>query len=398
MPGWLVLMGLLIAIAPLSIDLYLPAFPAIEAALGPSGGQAEYTLASFFIGIAFGQLVYGPLSDRFGRKPPLYFGLALYVVASVGCALADSLAGLAAWRLLQALGGCAGIVIARAVVRDRCHAQEAARAFSMLILVMGLAPILAPVLGGWLNAWLGWRALFWSLVGFGLICLALVHLTMAETRDTRQSAPLTPRRVLADYRALLGTRRFMAHGLTGGLASAGMFAYIAGSPHVLIELYGIPAEHFGWVFGLNAVGFVLASQLNARWLRQVPLATLLRRALRLTALTSLALLALAIQGALPLLWLLAGLFLFMASLGMVNPNANAAALAHHGHLAGTASALLGTLQFGGAALTGAGLGLWGEGGVAALASVMATCGLGAWAVQRWGVPHRPEQAAPTDQP
>lgn len=397
MPGWLALMGLLIAIAPLSIDLYLPAFPAIEAALGPGGGQAEYTLASFFIGIAFGQLVYGPLSDRFGRKPPLYFGLAVYVLASVGCALADGLASLAAWRLMQALGGCAGIVIARAVVRDRCQAQEAARAFSMLILVMGLAPILAPVLGGWLNAWLGWRALFWSLAGFGLVCLALVHFAMAETRDVRQAAPLTPRRVLADYRALLGTRRFMAHGLTGGLASAGMFAYIAGSPHVLIELYGIPAEHFGWLFGLNAVGFVLASQLNARWLRRVPLATLLRRALRLTALTSLALLALAIQGEPTLPWLLASLFLFMASLGLVNPNANAAALAHHGHLAGTASALLGLLQFGGAALTGAGLGLWGEGGVTALASVMAASGLAAWAVQRWGVPHRPEPAAPTDQ-
>lgn len=382
LPGWLILLGLLIAIAPLSIDMYLPAFPAIEQALGQHGGQAEYTLASFFIGISFGQLFYGPVSDRFGRKPPLYVGLVLYVFASIGCAWAGSLDALAAWRFLEALGGCSGMVIARAVIRDRCVASEAARAFSMLILVMGVAPILAPLLGGWINAALGWRTLFLALAGFGLLLLGLVHFAMAETRDARHAEPLSLGRALRDYARLLRDRSFLGYSLAASFASAGMFAYIAGSPHVLIEVYGIPPEHFGWVFGVNALGFIAASQLNVRWLRHTPLTTLLRRSLRLTALASLALLAFALYGEPPMLPLLACLFLFMTSLGLVNPNANAAAMASHGQVAGTASALLGMLQFGGAALTGTGLGLWSDGGVAALTTVMALCGLGAWAVHK----------------
>ncbi len=383
LPGWLVLMALLIAIAPLSIDMYLPAFPAIESALGRPGGEAEFTLASFFIGISLGQLFYGPLSDRFGRKPPLYVGLAVYIGASLGCALAASLEALAAWRFLQALGGCAGMVIARAVIRDRCAAQEAARAFSMLILVMGVAPILAPLLGGWVSGAWGWRALFLVLAGFGLLCLALVATAMAETRDSRHAEPLSLARSLADYRRLLGERGFLGYSLAASFASAGMFAYIAGSPHVLIEIYGIPPKHFGWVFGLNALGFIAASQVNARLLKRTPLTTLLRRSLRLTLATAVVLAGFALHGEPPMLPLLVCLFVFMASLGMVNPNANAAALASHGQIAGTASALMGTLQFGGAALTGSSLGLLGDGGVAALASVMAACGFGAWAVHKW---------------
>jgi len=393
LPGWLVLMALLIAIAPLSIDMYLPAFPAIEAELGGPGGEAEFTLASFFIGISLGQLFYGPVSDRFGRKPPLYVGLAVYIAASLGCAMAASLEALAAWRFLQALGGCAGMVIARAVIRDRCAAQEAARAFSMLILVMGVAPILAPLLGGWVNGAWGWRALFLVLAGFGLLCLALVHSAMAESRDTRHAEPLSLTRSLADYRRLLGERGFLGYTLAASFASAGMFAYIAGSPHVLIEIYGIPPEHFGWVFGLNALGFIAASQVNARLLRRYALTTLLRRSLRLTAATALVLAGFALLGEPPMLPLLVMLFVFMASLGMVNPNANAAALASHGQIAGTASALMGTLQFGGAALTGTGLGLLGDGGAGSLASVMAVCGLGAWGVHKALISHGRKTAA-----
>ncbi len=381
-PGWLVLLGMLIAIAPLSIDLYLPAFPAIEAELANGTGQAEFTLASFFIGISLGQLFYGPLSDRFGRKPPLYAGLVIYSLASLGCALAGSLEALAAWRFLQALGGCAGMVIARAVVRDRCSAQESARAFSMLILIMGVAPILAPLLGGWVSTAFGWRALFALLAGFGALCLGLVYRRLAETRDSTHAPPMTLAGVAGDYLGLLRQRGFMGYGLAAALASAGMFAYIAGSPQVLIGLYGIAPEHFGWVFGINAVGFIAASQINARLLRHTPLTTLLRRALRLTALSALILALFALYGQPPMIPLLICLFVFMASLGLVNPNANAAAMASHGQIAGTASALIGALQFGAAALAGAALGLSGKGSIVPLATVMAVSGLGAWVVHK----------------
>lgn len=385
---WLILLGGLIAIGPMSIDMYLPAFPAIEQGLAAAPGTVQFTLSSFFIGLALGQLVYGPVSDRFGRRRPLMAGLALFSVASVGCALADSVAALAAWRFLQALGGCAGMVIVRAVVRDRCNARDAARAFSRLILVMGLAPMLAPLLGGWVVTALGWRGVFGVLTLYGLACLAAVAVGLPETHDTRHQPPLRLGRVTADYLSLFASRAFLGYTLVGGLAFAGMFAYIAGSPFVLIELYGIPAQHFGWVFGLNALGFVLASQVNARLLKRVALTRLLRRAVWVPALAGLylalvALVLVAQNGKLAPYLVMLGFFLYVASLGFIGPNSAAASLATHGQLAGTASALMGAIQFGLATLAGALVGVWHDGTAWPLLALMALCGAGAWLAHRW---------------
>ena len=387
-PGWLVVLGALTAIGPLSIDMYLPAFPVMERDLGSPAGGAELTLAGFFIGMALGQLFWGPLSDRFGRKPPLYAGLALYALASLGCALAGNVAVLIFWRILQALGGSAGMVIARAVVRDRCGARDAARAFSMLILIMGLAPILAPLLGGWVvTAW-GWRAIFFVLVAFSATCLAAIHFGLAESHDIRHEPPLHLLRVARNYAGLFASRLFLGYSLSGGIAMAGMFAYIAGSPFVLIQLGGIPAEHFGWAFGFNALGFIAASQLNARLLKTIAPTRLLRRALWMPALAGLALTGLAFSGTASLPLTLLGLFLYIASLGFIVPNASACALATHGQQAGTASALLGALQFGLATLAGAAIGQWHDGSARPLALVLAVCGIGAWLVHRLQVhPH-----------
>lgn len=379
---WLFLLGALIAIGPLSIDMYLPGFPLIERDLGAQAGAAEFTLASFFVGLALGQLGYGPLSDRFGRKKPLLVGLALYFIASAGCAMAGSVPALAAWRFLQALGGCAGMVITRAVVRDRCAAREAARAFSMLMLVMGLAPILAPTLGGLLLAALGWRALFVVLACFSLLCLVAVHLGLEETHDTRHVAPLRLAGVLRDYRHLLGNRAFLGYTLAGGLAMSGMFAYIVGSPFVLMEYFGVSAQHYGWIFGANAFGFILASQFNAHQLKTSPLTRLLRRALWAPALAGAGLAALSLAGWLSLPLAMAGFFVFVAALGYVTPNSSAAALATHGQLAGTASALMGALQFGLATVAGALVGLLHDGSARPLACVMAACGVAAWLAYR----------------
>lgn len=380
---WLILLGALTAIGPLSIDMYLPAFPAMERDMRAVAGAMEYTLSSFFIGMALGQLFYGPVSDRFGRRRPLLAGLAVYTLASLGCAYAGNAAMLAGLRILEALGGCAGLVISRAVVRDRCGARDSARAFSLLILVMGLAPILAPLAGGAIAAWLGWREIFLLLAVYGFLAWLAVYRGLPETHDTRHEPPLRLARVLGDYGRLLMSRSFIGYTLAGGLAFAGMFAYIAGSPFVLIQLYGIPAEHFGWVFGANALGFVAASQINARLLQFRSLTWLLHHAIWLPAFAGLTLALASLLGWLALPLAMAGFFLYVSSLGFIGPNATAAALATHGQQAGTASALMGALQFGIATLAGATVGFWHDGTARPLMLVMAVCGAGAWLAHRW---------------
>jgi MFS transporter, DHA1 family, multidrug resistance protein len=387
-PAWLVILGALTAIGPLSIDMYLPAFAAIERDLHAPAGSAELTLAGFFIGMACGQLVWGPLSDRFGRKPPLFAGLALFALATLGCALTDDITALTAWRILQALGGSAGMVIARAVVRDRCSARESARAFSTLILVMGLAPILAPIIGGWVATALDWRAIFFLLFAFALACLLAIRFGLQESHSTRHEPPLNPLRMARDYASLFTSRAFLGYTLSGGLAMAGMFAYIAGSPFVLIQLHGIPPAQFGWAFGINALGFVAASQLNARSLKTIAPTAMLRRALWMPAAAGLTLAIATFSGAATLPLTLLCLFLYVASLGFIAPNSSASALATHGQRAGTASALMGALQFGLATLTGIGISHLHDGSARPLVLLLALCGVGAWLLHRWLVhPH-----------
>ncbi|TCJ16373.1 Bcr/CflA family multidrug efflux MFS transporter [Parasulfuritortus cantonensis] len=378
LPAWLVLLGALTAIGPLSIDMYLPGFPAMTADFAGQAGRPEYTLAGYFVGTAFGQLIYGPLSDRYGRKPPLYAGLALYTLASLAGALATGLGELTFWRLTQGLGGCAGMVVTRAVIRDRCGVRDSARAMSLLMLVMGVAPIVAPMLGGWVVASLGWRAIFCLLTGFGLACLLAIRLGLAESHDTRHAPPLGWRRLGEDFGALLGERAFMGYSLASGFAMAGFFAYISGSPHVFMELYHLSTEQYGWLFASNAVGFILASQINARLIRRLEPTRVLRRAQTALALLAGWLALLPLAGQPGLVAFAAPLTLAIASLGFIVPNATAAALATHGQRAGTASALMGALQFGLATLAGSLTGLAQGAEVAPLAWIIAACALAAW--------------------
>ena len=386
LPGWLVLLAALTAIAPLSIDMYLPAFPAIAQELGAEQSAVQLTLAAFFIGLALGQLFYGPLSDHSGRKPPLYVGLGLYFVASLACAFATDVHMLMGLRFLQALGGCAGIVIARAVIRDRCDARGAAQAFSLVMLVMGAAPILAPLLGGLLLSALGWRAIFGVLAAFSAICLLALHWYMRDGYRP-PGTPLRLRGVLSDYAGLLRDRQFISLAACGGLAQAGMFAYIAGSPFVLIELHGIPAEHYGWVFGANAFGLIAASQLNARLVRRHGIARLLGVALWLPATLSVVALVLASAGFGGLPLLLGAFFGYLTGLGAITPNSSALALAEQGERAGTASALMGTLQFGLGTTAAIAVSLGSHASALPLLVVMALCGCGALALY-WLVARR----------
>lgn len=375
------ILGALSAFAPMSIDMYLPSLPAIAREFEATTASTQLTLSAFFLGLAIGQVLYGPLADRFGRRPPLYFGLALYVLASAGCALAPDIESLMALRFVQAFGGCAGVVIARAAVRDLFDQQGSARMLSMMMLVMGAAPMLAPLAGGWLAATVGWRAIFWSLAGFGVACMAFTLTGLPETRPE-----FTVRSgvggALRGYGRLLADRRFLGYTLAGGFAQAGMFAYISGSPFVFIGVYGVPAQAYGWLFGVNALGLIAASQVNARLVARLGSDRLLARANAANAVFGLALAVAAWTGTGGFVGLLVPLFGYVASLGFSFPNAAAGAMAPFPEQAGSASALLGTVQFTIAAGAGAIVGMAHDGTALPMAAVIAACGITAFAAQR----------------
>ncbi|WP_417311603.1 multidrug effflux MFS transporter [Ectopseudomonas khazarica] len=378
----LLILGALCAFGPLAIDFYLPSFPTLAQQFATDVEHIQLSLAAYFVGIAIGQLFHGPLADRFGRRVPLLVGVALFAVGSLACAIAPSLEWLIAARFVQALGGCAGMVITRAVVRDLCDPLVSAKVFSQLVLVMGLAPILAPLGGGLLLNTLGWPWIFHSLAIFATLCLLAVLRWLPETRPQElPPAPLSG--AFGQYRALLGNASFMGYSLAGGVAMAGMFAYIAGSPFVFIELYGVPAEHYGWLFGSNAAGFVIMAQINARLVRAGGPALWLRRVVLVYLSSGLCLLALAWWRPEQLWPLLVPLFICVASLGCLLPNATACAMAGQGRHAGSASGLLGSMQFTVAASASALVAFLHDGSAVPMALVIALCGGAASAFAWW---------------
>ncbi len=362
------------AFAPLSIDMYLPALPRMAIALRGSTAQAQYTLAAFFLGLSVGQLFYGPLTDRFGRKPPLYFGLALFTASSVGCALTNRLDALILLRLLQALGGCAGMVVARAMVRDLFDHQGSARILSTLMLVMGIAPILAPLLGSLLLAVLDWRAIFVFLACFGAACLSVSLRGLPESHQPDPGRPWHLAGILRTYARLLVDRHYLRHALASAMAWSGMFAYISASPFVFMQFHGLSAQAYGWVFGCNAAGLIACSQLNVRLLRRHSPERLLGWGYWAAAGLGLTLMVCVSVAPRSLVGLTLPLFGYIAVLGAIGPNASAGALRHHGDRAGAAAALLGTLQFALAAGIGVVMGALQNTTAGALAGVIAGCG------------------------
>jgi MFS transporter, DHA1 family, multidrug resistance protein len=375
-----IILGCLAAFGPLSIDMYLPSLPTLAQEFRTDTAAAQLTLSIFFVGLAFGQALYGPLADRFGRKRPLLAGCALYMVASIACVLAPSIESLVVLRLAQALGGCAGMVISRSVVRDLFDEHGSARIYSFLMLVMGIAPITAPLLGGQLLALFGWRSIFWLLGSFGLICLLMVAFGLPESlpADRRNRAGVG--QALRVYVQLLADRRFVGYALAGGFLMAGMFAYISGSPFVVIELYGVSPQQYGWIFGANALGLIIASQLNRWLLARYRGDTILFATLAVAAAASVALVLVAAVGLGGLGGLLIPLFICIASVGLVGPNTAAAAMAPYGRVAGSASALLGTLQFVVGAVSGIIVGVLYNGTALPMAGTIAACCVAALAI------------------
>jgi DHA1 family bicyclomycin/chloramphenicol resistance-like MFS transporter len=381
-PRIAVILGALTAMGPLAIDTYLPALPTIARDLNASAAAVQVSLAMYFIGIALGQAFYGPLSDRTGRKPALAFGLTVFVAASVGCALAWNVESLVAFRFLQALGGCAPLVVPRAVVRDYFDATESARMLSMLILVMGLAPILGPLVGGQLLVRFGWRSVFWALAGYGGIWSAGVALFLPESLppERRKRPPVSA--IVAIYAQLLRDRMYLGYVLAGGFMFAGLLSYISGSPFVFIEVFRVPPERFGLFFGGNAVGIIAASQIN-RWLAgRVHPERIIAAIFPIAMAAGCAMLLSAYTGGGGFAGILVPLFCFITCYGFIMPNTTALAMAPHGAMAGSASALLGTLQFVLGATAGALVGALGNGTAVPFAAVIAACGCGAFAVHR----------------
>lgn len=369
----ILILGALSAFGPLAIDFYLPAFPAMALAFGTDEKHVQLTLAAYFLGLSIGQLAYGPVADRFGRRIPLLAGVGLFTLASLACAYAPNLEWLIGARFVQALGGCAGMVISRAVVSDKCDAVGSAKVFSQLMLVMGLAPILAPMLGGLLVNLYGWQSIFIMLTLFSAMAGLAVALGLPESLPAHvPRQPLSG--ALRQYGRLLADRVFLGHALTGGIAIAGMFAYIAGSPFVFIKLYGVPAEHFGWFFGINAGGFILVAQINARLLAKRGPFPAGAHGVDLPV-GGLALLAVSSLHPAQLWPLLLPLFICIASLGCILPNASACAMNGQGARAGSASAMLGCLQFSVAAGAAALVGVLHDGSAVPMATVISLCGI-----------------------
>lgn len=370
-PSWLILLAALMALGALSIDMYLPSFSDIGTDLDTTSNNVQLTLASFLIGIACGQLFYGPLSDSYGRKKPLYVGVGLYTVASLLCVMVQHIEWLVILRFFQGLGGCAGMVISRAVVRDRMGPEDSAKAFSMLMLVFGLAPILAPLFGGLLLLVGSWRLVFVTLTIYGAVCLFFTYRTMEESVNIEYAPPLALGRVLRQYWGLLQHRQFVSYVICGGLMQAGMFSYISGSPFVLIELYGIKPQYFGFVFGINAIGLVICSQLNSRLLRTMTPSAILGKVLWVPALMSACVLIALLCGYSELWMLLLCFLTYLSCYGFVSPNTAGIALAQQGKQAGTASALMGTLQFALGMVSGVCMSMWHDGSAKPLVTVMA---------------------------
>jgi len=369
------ILGALTAFNAMSIDMYLPAFPQMSHDLAVPLGTVQLSISAFLVGSAIGQLIYGPLSDRWGRKLPLLYGLTLYAVATIACALIHTGEMLLFWRVVMALGGGASIVISRAVVRDLYETTEAARMLSLLMLVMGAAPILAPLAGGQFLLFTGWRGIFAFLGVFGLLSIWGTVAWLPESLPAERRIPRRFGDMLTIYLGLLKHRRYLCYALALGAVAGLNFSYIAGAPQFFIELHGISPQFFGLIFGLNASGLIGASQLNRRLLRRYSARRILGVAFAFGALTAALLAAslLAGFGGFPLQAAL--IFGCLCTTGLCYPNIMALALEPFPTAAGSASALMGTMQYSLGALAGVFVGLYQDGTALPMVLTMSVCAL-----------------------
>jgi DHA1 family bicyclomycin/chloramphenicol resistance-like MFS transporter len=356
-PALLILLALLSSFTPLSIDMYLPAMPAIAVDLRGSAGDIQLTLSAFLLAFGFGQIFYGPAGDRFGRRPVILTGLAIYIVTSIGCAFAAAAGHLVLLRLLQGLAACGGVVLARTMVRDLAERDQAARALSLMHACSSIAPMLAPVIGAQILWVADWRAIFWTLALLGVIAWTAAWIRLPETLRPEYRQPLHLGAVIKRYGELVRHRAFMGYALTGAFQFGALFSYLSGSPFVFIERYGLSPRLYGLIFIGQVAFLTLGSLLNARFVPRIGAQRMLRNAVVMPAIVGPTVLVMGLveagTGAIGL-WPFLPLFVAqIASNSFVGANAMALALQRYPHMAGTASSLMGVMQFGVGALFGA---------------------------------------------
>lgn len=369
--GLILILGSLTALGPFSIDMYLPGFPAIAADLNTTTSGVSLSLSSFFIGISAGQLLYGPLLDKFGRKKPLFIGLLLYIIASAGCAFATSIDALIALRFVQALGSCAATVASVAMVRDLFPVKENAKVFALLMLVLGVSPMIAPTLGGYVTVAFGWHTIFLILLGLGAFNLIASWLWLPNSYKPDTNLSLKPKPIISSFWTVFKNPQFYTYALTGAFAFAGLFAYISGSPLVFMEIFQVSEKTYGWIFAFLSIGFIGSSQVNTLMLRKYTSQQLIYAALIIQLATILIFLTGSINGWFGLIGTTALLFVFLCCLGFVSPNASALSLVPFTKNAGSASALMGAIQMGIGALASVGVSLFNAKSAVPTVSIMA---------------------------
>lgn len=342
----ILILGSLTALAPFSIDMYLPGFPAIAKDLNTSAAKVALTLSGFFIGISAGQLLYGPLLDHFGRKKPLYFGLALYIIASIGCVMIKDIDSLIILRFVQAIGSCAATVASVAMVRDLFPVKDSAKVFALLILVLGVSPMVAPTVGGYVTAAFGWHAVFIVLTAIGSVLLIATLLWLPDSYKPDPSHSLKPRPIINDFLSVIKEPQFYTYAFTGAIAFAGLFAYVSGSPVIFMTVFKVDEKVYSWIFAFLSIGFIGSNQVNSLLLRKFRSEQIIPAALTGLVIIGAIFFLASVNGWLNLGLTITFLFFFLSCIGLANPNTAALSLAPFSKNTGSASALMGALQMG----------------------------------------------------
>jgi DHA1 family bicyclomycin/chloramphenicol resistance-like MFS transporter len=385
----LVVLSALMAFASISTDLYLPAMPAMAKSLHANAGQLEMTISGYLVGFSLGQLLWGPIGDRYGRRLPVALGLLLFIAGSAGCALSDTAQEMIAWRAVQAVGACASVVLARAMIRDLYEGHRAAQMLSTLMTVMAVAPLLGPSIGGVILKFGSWQLIFWALAAFGGVTLAALY-TIPETLSTERRNHALLIGAFRRYGQLLRDRRVLGYASAGGFFYGGMYAYIAGTPFAYIDYYHVSPQTYGLLFGAGIVGIMVANQVNARLVRKQGSDKLLRLGTLLAGFSGVWLGVDALEEWLGLLGLVLPLFVFVAAAGLIIANSIVGALNNFPQVAGSVSALIGALQYGTGILGSAMVGALADGTPRPMALVIALFGLASLACAFWVVKPRTE--------
>ncbi|RIJ34073.1 multidrug effflux MFS transporter [Pontibacter oryzae] len=371
----ILVLGALATISPFSIDMYLPGFPAIVKDLDTNISQVQLSLTAYLIGISVGQLLYGPLLDRFGRKNPLYAGLAIYIVASLACAYTDSVNSLIVMRFIQAVGGCAGMVAAQTLVRDIFPVNKTAQAFSLLTLVIAVSPMIAPTVGGYLTAAFGWHSVFVILAAITALIMVGVFVALPEGRQPDASISLKPKPVLDNFLSVMKQEQFLLYALAGGIATAAPFAYIAGSSDVFMNIYHVSEQEYGWIFAFLAFAMIGSTQLNHVILNKFKSEQVINFTLVYQTVVAVLLVVGTYYGWYGKYSLIGLLFIFLTGQGLLNPNATALSLAPFTKNTGSAAALLGSFRMAMGGLMSAAVSVLHNNTTLPMVSVMAGCAI-----------------------